>query len=326
MYIYNRIMSRTRSVRRLIVGGLLITSVCANVTGCKGEIALPSLQHVNAETIDSIGTESFYNNQENSNFGEVSTTIETTTIEPLSTEELTLDGHNIQKAAMLYNVYGIDIRYDGQVVWNYKGIQTGTTDAAIIAGRLDALEECLKEYPIELFTDLSTHSPIIINLVEDLGGPDGLTDATDPSKIQIALSSNNSLSYFKVAVHHELFHFIEYTILNTDEDAAAFLMATDAYNDPAMYGSDGNFGTIYDVDADIYHQYFTSVYGKTSASEDRAEVFSYYMGKTTKDCMKVNDSPITQKMLLISTAIRQFCPSLNVYESGLLPWEQKLTY
>lgn len=232
---------------------------------------------------------------------------------------------NLLTLENLNNTYGLNIRYGSEVSWSYGTSGKGISDEELIASRLSLLEECLSLYPKELFTDLNSYSAVSINLIDSLGGADGYTDARNASSIQIALNCSNSDVYFKLAFHHELFHFIEYCIMNQVKDGL-YLMNTDDLTDTALYGTTDYTGTIYDSDSDIYHQYFTSIYGKTNSMEDRAELFSYYMGYTVKDCMKVNDSPITLKMKRIAYAIRLCCPSLSEYPDGTLPWEKKITY
>lgn len=232
---------------------------------------------------------------------------------------------NLDTLERLNSTYGVNIRYGSAVSWSYGASGSGITDDDLIASRLTLLEECLNLYPKELFADLNSFSPITINLIDNLGGADGYTDARNASSIQIALSSSNSDVYFKLAFHHELFHFIEYCIIHYVEDGQS-LLDTDELTDTSLYGTDDYAGTIYDSGADIYHQYFTSIYGKTNGMEDRAELFSYYMGYTVKECMKANDSPISLKMKKIAYAIRLCCPSLSEYPDGTLPWEQKISY
>ena len=225
----------------------------------------------------------------------------------------------------LHDIYGVNILYGSDVTWSYGTSGTGITSDELIASRLSLLEDCLSQYPVVLFSDLREYSPITINLIDSLGGADGYTDANDPKSIQLALSCSNSELYFTLAFHHELFHFIEYCIMNNFDNADE-LINTDEFTDVSLYGTDNYSGTIYDTDADIYSQYFTSIYGKTNRLEDRAELFSYYMGYTVKECMKYPDTPITLKMKKLADAIRLCCPSLSGYPQGTLPWEEKLTY
>lgn len=232
---------------------------------------------------------------------------------------------NLDTLERLNSNYGVNIRYGSAVSWNYGASGTGITDEGLIASRLILLEECLSLYPKELFADLNNYSPITINLIDNLGGADGYTDANNSASIQIALSSSNSDVYFKLAFHHELFHFMEYCIMHYIENGQE-LLDTDVLTDTVLYGTNDYSGTIYDSAADIYHQYFTSIYGKTNAMEDRAELFSYYMGNTVKECMKTGDSPISLKMKKIAYAIRVCCPSLSAYPDGTLPWEEKISY
>lgn len=228
-------------------------------------------------------------------------------------------------AERINNTYGVNIKYGSEVTWSYAASGTGITDNALIASRLEMLEECLKKYPVSLFSDLNKYSPITINLVDTLGGADGYTDGSNKASIEIALSCDNSDLYFSLAFHHELFHFIEYCIMYNFDNAAE-LLDTDEYTDTELYNTDDYSGTIYSTDSDIYSQYFTSIYAKTNRLEDRAELFSYYMGNTVKECMRYPDTPISLKMKKISAAIRLCCPSLSDYEPGSLPWEEKIAY
>lgn len=252
-----------------------------------------------------------------------------TTTEALSDEmpdySVTQAEINLDTLERLNSTYGVNIRYGSAVSWSYGASGTGITDESLIASRLILLEECLSLYPKELFADLNTYSPITINLIDNLDGADGYTDANNAASIQIALSSSNSDVYFKLAFHHELFHFMEYCIMHYIENGQN-LLDTNELTDTILYGTNDYAGTIYDSTADIYHQYFTSIYGKTNAMEDRAELFSYYMGNTVKECMKTVDTPISLKMKKIAYAIRVCCPSLSAYPDGTLPWEEKIVY
>lgn len=232
---------------------------------------------------------------------------------------------NLENLERINSTYGINIRYGNSVVWSYNTSGTGITDEELIASRLALLEDCLRQYPPSFFSDLNAYSPITVNLIDTLGGADGYTDGSLNSSIQIALSCDNSDLYFTLAFHHELFHFIEYCI-RYNFDNADDILDTDPYTDTALYGTDDYQGTIYSIDTDIYNQYFTSVYGKTNRLEDRAELFSFYMGNTTKECMRRSDTPISLKMKKLAAAIRLCCPSLADYEDGSLPWEEKIAY
>lgn len=254
-----------------------------------------------------------------------STTVENTEMTSETEHAPTPTELNAAAKERIYETYGVNILYGSDVTWSYGTSGAGITSDELIASRLALLEDCLSEYPAVLFSDLREYSPITINLIDSLGGADGYTDANDYKSIQIALSCSNSELYFTLAFHHELFHFIEYCIMNNFDNADE-LINTDEFTDTSLYGTDGYSGTIYDTDADIYSQYFTSIYGKTNRLEDRAELFSYYMGYTVKECMKYPDTPISLKMRKLADAIRVCCPSLNEYEEGTLPWEKKLTY
>lgn len=232
---------------------------------------------------------------------------------------------NLENLERINSTYGINIRYGDSVVWNYGTSGIGITDEELIASRLTLLEDCLKQYPLSFFSDLNAYSPITVNLIDTLGGADGYTDGSRSDSIQIALSCDNSDLYFTLAFHHELFHFIEYCI-RYNFDNAEEILDTDSYTDTVLYGTDDYQGTIYSIDTDIYNQYFTSIYGKTNRLEDRAELFSFYMGNTTKECMRHSDTPISLKMKKLAAAIRLCCPSLADYEDGSLPWEEKIAY
>lgn len=234
--------------------------------------------------------------------------------------------YNRELSAYLNEHYNVNILYGDMVEWQYSSGGRGITDEGVITERLELLEECLREYPAELFSDLRQQSPITINLIDSLDGADGYTDGRIADNIQIALSCENSATFFKLTFHHELFHFMEYYMLYRYAGEELLLYNTADYNDSSLYGTTDYSGTIYDTEADVYRQYFTSVYGKTNDMEDRAEIFSYYMGNTLKDCMKTADSPVTMKMKVIAQSLRLYCPSLSVYPPGTLPWESKIAY
>lgn len=238
---------------------------------------------------------------------------------------LTFSGQNAALLSRINSTYGVNIRYGSDVIWSHDISVSGITDDELIFSRLNMLETCLMRYPLSFFSDLNAYSPIIINLVDTLGGADGYTDGSDGNPIEIALSCDNSDLYFALAFHHELFHFIEYCIMYNFDDYDE-LLDTDEYTDTTLYGTGDYSGTIYETDTDIYGQYFTSIYGKTNRLEDRAELFSYYMGNTVKECMRYFDTPISLKMKRIAEAIRICCPSLADYERGELPWERKIAY
>ncbi len=238
---------------------------------------------------------------------------------------LTPSEKNALTLERLNSTYGVNICYGSDVTWNYGTSGTGITDDKLVASRLNLLETCLKRYPSSLFSDLNAYSPITINLVDTLGGADGYTDGSQKSSIEIALSCDNPDLYFTLAFHHELFHFIEYCIMYNFDNYNE-LLDTDEYTDISLYDTTDYSGTIYATDTDIYSQYFTSIYAKTNRLEDRAELFSYYMGNTVKECMKRADTPVSLKMKKIAEAIRVCCPSLSDYEYGTLPWEEKIAY
>lgn len=268
----------------------------------------------------------FSNETSNEAITEKSTeTTDNTTSDALENTAHETAARNLENLERINSIYGINIRYGNSVVWSYNTSGNGITDEELIASRLALLEDCLKQYPLSFFSDLNVYSPITVNLIDTLGGADGYTDGSRSDSVQIALSCDNSDLYFTLAFHHELFHFIEYCI-RYNFDNADDILDTDSYTDTALYGTDDYQGTIYSIDTDIYNQYFTSIYGKTNRLEDRAELFSFYMGNTTKECMRHSDTPISLKMKKLAAAIRLCCPSLADYEDGSLPWEEKIAY
>ena len=320
MYKFKNKSDRGYRTFHRVFGVLSVSTVLFALSGCNSHNVSPAVLDSGFSDEITSETEIVSAAETTSSAAEVITT-------PAATEPapLTLSEQNAALLSHINSTYGVNIRYGSDVTWSYDASGSGITDDELIASRLAMLETCLGSYPSGLFSDLNAYSPITINLVDTLGGADGYTDGTDGNSIEIALSCDNSDLYFMLAFHHELFHFIEYCVMYNFDDYDE-LLDTDEYTDTALYGTDDYSGTIYSTDTDIYGQYFTSIYGKTNRLEDRAELFSYYMGNTVKECMRYSDTPISLKMKKIAEAIRVCSPSLEEYERGELPWERKIAY
>lgn len=171
------------------------------------------------------------------------------------------------------------------------------------------IEQLLKKYPNDFFKKLDvsekkkyTVAFYLVEKFEDDNIALAIKDNTNEYKLFVS-----NYEEFERAVHHELYHIIEYYMLEKNKNIPLY----DKWNDLNPYG----FEYAYNVDkisgSHVYNTtfknkgaFFISIYSKYSSKEDRAEIFADMMTEHSVKPVYFNvGEPIRKKAQVISTTI-----------------------
>lgn len=174
-------------------------------------------------------------------------------------------------AAEILDKYGITVigEHDFFDMAPY-GYNVTPATAQQIADRTALLKDYLSFFPEGVFKELSNKAPVVIVLCDGLGGTaGGLNTLIDGYNVSF-LSVGGHDDYFCGIASHELAHALERGIALDDLDGWANLQPEEV---TAAYG---NLSLTVEYTADDKGKtpvWFTDVYGRTNAMEDRATVF-----------------------------------------------------
>jgi hypothetical protein len=127
-------------------------------------------------------------------------------------------------------------------------------------------------------------------------------------KLNRTKEEKGRLLYLDCAIHHELFHFLDYRISGD----LALDKAWEALNPPEFQYR--KFGYISGVSTVVTSKYsgFISTYGLHSVAEDKAEIFSrMIMNLHEMECRANDDAVLGRKMGRLKQMVRQYCPEIN---------------
>lgn len=182
--------------------------------------------------------------------------------------------------------YGITIGYGEEEKSFLSSVNANVQeDLNIVNNNIKIIYNALKKYPSDVFDIFKEEKySLYILLVSNFNDNNiALASKNTLNQYRVFLSNNEN---FERSLHHELFHVLEYYML----DKVKFLYyAWNSYN-PINFKYEQNIEKL--TDEHVYNKYLTedknsnsyflTKYSKVSAKEDRAEIFAELMIATKK--------------------------------------------
>lgn len=198
------------------------------------------------------------------------------------------------------------------------------TDEKDILNMLQDINEEFSKYPKGIIDEIQEKGYVIsIYLVDSFNnGNIALANRTANGYFNIFLSNDEE---FEKAMHHEFYHILEYYIkLQYDIDLAYINWSK--YN-PEKFNYESDIKKLtnkYVYGIDIQNTiHFVTLYSKTNAMEDRAEIFSEMMVGNEEYNLNKNNINIINKMRCITKVLDNSFVSVqdNEYWSRYNEWE-----
>ncbi len=144
---------------------------------------------------------------------------------------------------------------------------------------LTRLVNCLEKYPDKIFEEIQDKGyDISIYLLSKFSN-DNIALATRDSNNNFGVYISNT-HLFEKAVHHELYHILEY-YMKLEFDIIELYKDWTKYNPPGFkYNSNTkelDIKYVYNPNTNAMGSYFVTIYSKSADKEDRAEVFADMM-------------------------------------------------
>lgn len=227
-----------------------------------------------------------------------------------SNNDIDKSASNIKLIEEIERVYNIDILYGQGTEYLAKTVNANAIyDSKKINKILLEIVSCLKKYPSNIFKEIELQDYTIEICLVSYFSDDNIALATRDSNnnFKVYLSDNENMQKLQRAVHHEIYHILEY-YMKLEYDINELYKNWTSYNpeDFIYQGDITLLDTNYVYDLDKYgRHYFVSVYSKVSDKEDRAEVFADTMiSEDMPGYYLDSNSAIKNKMKLISDVIK----------------------
>lgn len=270
---------------------------------------------------------SIKNNTTKSNIVTTIKTSESVSSTTIKTEK-TLSQENNDFRNQLLSKYGVIVGYKDEVDGVYKNSYASPRkiyDDEVISYNLTKIEDALKKYPKSFFSEIKNKwKPISIYLVDYINGyAGGVTDNNNSSTLVILIVATHSpkSSILENTVHHELMHAIDCYFTSKGIYSSYTLEQSIAKYNPEgfSYGAQDN-KYVYLLDNPYY---FVSKYAKSAYNEDRAEIFSNLMYRSTAPAYLKAGQPINEKAKVITNQINQNFTSAS---SGNNRWDKLVAH
>lgn len=270
---------------------------------------------------------SIKNNTTKSNIVTTIKTSESVSSTTIKTEK-TLSQENNDFRNQLLSKYGVIVGYKDEVDGVYKNSYASPRkiyDDEVISYNLTKIEDALKKYPKSFFSEIKNKwKPISIYLVDYINGyAGGVTDNNNSSTLVILIVATHSpkSSILENTVHHELMHAIDCYFTSKGIYSSYTLEQSIAKYNPEgfSYGIQDN-KYVYLLDNPYY---FVSKYAKSAYNEDRAEIFSNLMYRSTAPAYLKAGQPINEKAKVITNQINQNFTSAS---SGNNRWDKLVAH
>jgi len=234
---------------------------------------------------------------------------------------------NIIIANEIKRAYDLDIVYGTGTENMAKSVNaTAIYDPQKINNMFVEFVTCIEKYPQNIIREIESKNYTVEVYFVDHFNDNNLAlatrDVNNNFKIYISNFSTGSKSF--EAVHHEMYHILEYYMklqYNLDD----LYKDWNNYN-PSGFEYDSNISDlnteyVYNAGSSTDNAYFVSMYSKVSAKEDRAEVFAYTMVSTTEPGYYTDNlGAIKGKMELICSVLRQTFDCLK--NDNNIEWEK----
>lgn len=228
----------------------------------------------------------------------------------------------------LLSKYNVIVGYKDEIDGVYKNSYASPRkiyDDEVISYNLTKIEDALKKYPRSFFSEIKNKwKPISIYLVDYINGyAGGVTDNNNSSTLVILIVATHSpkSSILENTVHHELMHAIDCYFTSKGIYSSYTLEQSIAKYNPEgfSYGVQDN-KYVYLLDNPYY---FVSKYAKSAYNEDRAEIFSNLMYRSTAPAYLKAGQPINEKAKVITNQINQNFTSAS---SGNNRWDKLVAH
>ena len=228
-----------------------------------------------------------------------------------------LSNYNIRLANTIKSVYGIDVYY-GLMAEIDSVNAVAVTDTTVVFNMLKEVNSVLARYPRDIVREIEAKGyELSIYLVDYFAtNIEALANRNNIGQMNIYMSNTED---FKRALHHEIYHILDYYIrLETDENIA--YINWEKYNPKEFeYTEDINNITskyVYNGDTGAY---FVTLYAKYSEKEDRAETFAEMMTVPEYATFFSEDEPIKGKINVIKNVL--YNNFSTVRNEQVLAWE-----
>lgn len=207
----------------------------------------------------------------------------------LYSPEVSIEDKSYIEATYLEEKFDVDIVYGKETAEYAEDVNAEVQeDQDIIYNNIMDIESVLNDYPEDFFRN----GNIKIILLKKFNNDNIALAATNNINVYNVYISNDS--EFKRALNHELFHIFEYKL----NDERVFANWQDYNPKDFKYVNDLDLldsNYVYYDKSSINSSYFATVYSKTDAAEDRAEIFSIMMTFKERPYYLAVDSYIRRK-------------------------------
>lgn len=230
---------------------------------------------------------------------------------------------NVNRINALYSRYGIIVQTGEDAdIYDYGATTEiryhGCNDAELIGEWLDAIEEFAAMYPSGFFKNFNDLSVVTFKIYDGKSTTPYAFTSTTYMYIGLNTKMFETEQIPVRIINHEFFHLIETYIVYK----ASWKGIDNPFDATENYNPSGfAYGSI--SSSDYVGTYFVTKYSKNSPKEDRAEMFAEYIyDSSAQSYMKDKSSPISKKMLIIISVIRDYFPSAASQSKGSLRWER----
>ena len=244
-------------------------------------------------------------------------------------KEKTTKEKNQDMISKIQNTYGFKVSYGDGTYGYYAGSScTPLYNEEKANAALTKITNLLKNFPSDFFRKFQGNNGYRIILFDDIpGNTQGVTSYEIGNDNQLFLDVNNELLLERV-VYHETWHFMEQLIMIKNNYNNPFDNNWNHLNPTGFSypGDSSNNYTPYDPNRyspgfPIGNIAFISVYGKSSAREDRAEIFADLMFRGYKQNYMQAGYGINEKAKAMMQEVRKIWPN-----SPSAAWEKYITW
>ncbi len=221
------------------------------------------------------------------------------------------------------NNYGVNVSYGKGTYFTDKGISaiiTSDEDEVAVNGVLKGINYSLSTLPRSIINTLINNNGYSFQIFKDLPGTASgyaTSQVYGDHRIVLDLTSN----YQSKLVYHETFHIMELYMYYKNNRNNPFVDWNSFNPSSFSYGSGDSLYTWTDKVSDIADVDFVSDYAKSSASEDRAELFADLCFRTRKYTYMNEGYGINEKAKYLDSIIQQEFGAM----SGAY-WQRWITY
>ncbi len=230
-------------------------------------------------------------------------------------EEIDYDEYiaeNISLTKSLSDNYGVTVFYDNVPDPYYYGsvdaVMTTREDAVLVNMALKGINTYIKNIPNSILTDMRLSCGYRIELYTYLPfGARGLADYSSYGNYRVMLDINvDKIERYERIIYHETFHLMERYMYNLNGWENAFGFWNNYNPSDFVYGSTGAEYTYYDKNADLIDRDFVGPSTKSSAVEDRAEIFEAIMAGSSDDVFFSKGYGINEKGIYLINVVESY--------------------